>query len=224
VLDSVPRRGVAQSGSAPVWGTGGRRFKSGRPDQLSCRKPAQVAGFVVSRLGDRDGEAACLVRLVAGSAGNTGSCFAVKPQTRANQVESMTIPRSVGAARRQNSTDEGMDERDMGLYRRLTRSARGAVIAVVLALLWAAPAAAAQPTGVGDPGTRGRQIKAAASANVEAKKAALGRFLHGAGQQQTQGTGRTSPPETAYRHGRSEPSHSADPGTRPACCSTRRDG
>ena len=26
-------RGVAQSGSAPVWGTGGRRFKSGRPDQ-----------------------------------------------------------------------------------------------------------------------------------------------------------------------------------------------
>jgi hypothetical protein len=29
---------------------------------------------------------------------------------------------------------------------RLTRSARGAVIAVVLALLWAAPAAAAQPT------------------------------------------------------------------------------
>jgi hypothetical protein len=24
---------VAQSGSAPVWGTGGRRFKSGRPDQ-----------------------------------------------------------------------------------------------------------------------------------------------------------------------------------------------
>ena len=27
------RRGVAQSGSAPVWGTGGRRFKSGRPDQ-----------------------------------------------------------------------------------------------------------------------------------------------------------------------------------------------
>ena len=26
------RRGVAQSGSAPVLGTGGRRFKSGRPD------------------------------------------------------------------------------------------------------------------------------------------------------------------------------------------------
>ncbi len=34
MLDSVPRRGVAQSGSAPVWGTGGRRFKSGRPDQI----------------------------------------------------------------------------------------------------------------------------------------------------------------------------------------------
>ena len=29
------RRGVAQSGSAPVWGAGGRRFKSSRPDQLS---------------------------------------------------------------------------------------------------------------------------------------------------------------------------------------------
>ena len=33
LLDSITRRGVAQSGSAPVWGTGGRRFKSGRPDQ-----------------------------------------------------------------------------------------------------------------------------------------------------------------------------------------------
>ena len=27
------RRGVAQSGSAPVWGTGGRRFESSRPDR-----------------------------------------------------------------------------------------------------------------------------------------------------------------------------------------------
>ena len=34
LLDSAPRRGVAQSGSAPVWGTGGRRFKSGRPDHF----------------------------------------------------------------------------------------------------------------------------------------------------------------------------------------------
>jgi hypothetical protein len=32
---------VAQSGSAPVWGTGGRRFKSGRPDQTSCVEPAR---------------------------------------------------------------------------------------------------------------------------------------------------------------------------------------
>lgn len=29
-----PERDVAQSGSAPVWGTGGRRFESGRPDEV----------------------------------------------------------------------------------------------------------------------------------------------------------------------------------------------
>ena len=28
-------RGVAQLGSAPAWGAGGRRFKSCRPDQLN---------------------------------------------------------------------------------------------------------------------------------------------------------------------------------------------
>ncbi len=32
-LDSCPR-GVAQPGSAPEWGSGGRRFESGHPDQL----------------------------------------------------------------------------------------------------------------------------------------------------------------------------------------------
>ena len=31
------RRGVAQSGSAPVWGTGGRGFKSRRPDHFHSR-------------------------------------------------------------------------------------------------------------------------------------------------------------------------------------------
>ncbi len=40
VLDFRTCRGVAQSGSAPVWGTGGRRFKSGRPDHISRTKPA----------------------------------------------------------------------------------------------------------------------------------------------------------------------------------------
>ncbi len=30
-------RGVAQPGSAPPWGGGGRRFKSSRPDQHPCR-------------------------------------------------------------------------------------------------------------------------------------------------------------------------------------------
>jgi hypothetical protein len=30
------QRGVAQPGSALVWGTSGRRFKSSRPDQTKC--------------------------------------------------------------------------------------------------------------------------------------------------------------------------------------------
>ena len=30
--DEVHRRDVAQLGSAPEWGSGGRRFESGRPD------------------------------------------------------------------------------------------------------------------------------------------------------------------------------------------------
>ena len=29
------KRGVAQPGSAPQWGCGGRRFKSSRPDQIN---------------------------------------------------------------------------------------------------------------------------------------------------------------------------------------------
>ncbi len=33
-IESVSFRGVAQPGSAPQWGCGGRRFKSSRPDQL----------------------------------------------------------------------------------------------------------------------------------------------------------------------------------------------
>ena len=32
---SNARRGVAQPGSAPAWGAGGRQFKSGRPDSPS---------------------------------------------------------------------------------------------------------------------------------------------------------------------------------------------
>ena len=40
------RRGVAQSGSAPVWGTGGRRFKSGRPDHI----------HLVRRIGAKSGQ------------------------------------------------------------------------------------------------------------------------------------------------------------------------
>ncbi len=31
---AIEYRGVAQPGSAPAWGAGGRRFKSSRPDQF----------------------------------------------------------------------------------------------------------------------------------------------------------------------------------------------
>ena len=31
-LERKARRGVAQPGSAPEWGSGGRRFESGRPE------------------------------------------------------------------------------------------------------------------------------------------------------------------------------------------------
>jgi two-component system, response regulator PdtaR len=47
-----PWRGVAQSGSAPVWGTGGRRFESSRPDQsprkykLSLTSPGSFVTIV----------------------------------------------------------------------------------------------------------------------------------------------------------------------------------
>jgi len=34
-----PLRGVAQPGSAPAWGAGGRRFKSSRPDQIPTHSP-----------------------------------------------------------------------------------------------------------------------------------------------------------------------------------------
>ena len=37
-------RGVAQPGSAPEWGSGGRRFKSSRPDQLIKALPDFVGG------------------------------------------------------------------------------------------------------------------------------------------------------------------------------------
>ncbi len=35
----MPVRHVAQLGSAPSWGVGGRRFKSSRADQIIPRKP-----------------------------------------------------------------------------------------------------------------------------------------------------------------------------------------
>ena len=38
-------RGVAQSGSAPHWGCGGRRFKSCRPDQIKKAHPCLWEGL-----------------------------------------------------------------------------------------------------------------------------------------------------------------------------------
>ena len=36
VKQTKAARGVAQPGSAPEWGSGGRRFESGHPDHKSC--------------------------------------------------------------------------------------------------------------------------------------------------------------------------------------------
>ena len=50
------RRGVAQPGSAPAWGAGGPRFKSGRPDQTTGKKLKpylKTASFVVFFFGSK---------------------------------------------------------------------------------------------------------------------------------------------------------------------------
>ena len=39
------RRGVAQPGSAPEWGSGGRRFESGRPETNFGYLPASLGVF-----------------------------------------------------------------------------------------------------------------------------------------------------------------------------------
>ena len=69
-------RGVAQSGSAPVWGTGGRGFKSGRPDQTSSTKPAFGPVFVLRmRYGSGPAPLRTAFALVRGrSAEEYGSC------------------------------------------------------------------------------------------------------------------------------------------------------
>src|SRR5208337_4208141 len=41
-------RGVAQSGSAPAWGAGGRVFESHRPDHFHQRRAAAQSGPAVS--------------------------------------------------------------------------------------------------------------------------------------------------------------------------------
>jgi hypothetical protein len=55
---SAGERGVAQLGSAPALGAGGRRFESARPDQMSAeiarnaglRTPAEVVAEVEDRM------------------------------------------------------------------------------------------------------------------------------------------------------------------------------
>ena len=44
------RRHVAQPGSAPSWGVGGRRFKSSRADQNYTKKPAAYGWFFIACL------------------------------------------------------------------------------------------------------------------------------------------------------------------------------
>src|SRR5262245_54898660 len=47
IEDRIDRRDVAQPGSAPAWGAGGRRFKSSHPDQLDpsdSRPPDRTDG------------------------------------------------------------------------------------------------------------------------------------------------------------------------------------
>ena len=74
MLDCCPCRGVAQSGSAPVWGTGGRRFKSGRPDHFrTCTGPG---GFVPTGALS----SACI------AAGHSGSCEHQGPALRSSSL------------------------------------------------------------------------------------------------------------------------------------------
>jgi hypothetical protein len=43
-------RGVAQPGSAPAWGVGGRWFKSSRPDQIIPRVYEMLVSFSLQHL------------------------------------------------------------------------------------------------------------------------------------------------------------------------------
>ena len=43
-------RGVAQSGRAPAWGVGGRRFESGRPDQVFISLVAMISSMLATHV------------------------------------------------------------------------------------------------------------------------------------------------------------------------------
>ncbi len=88
-------RGVAQSGSAPGWGPGGRRFKSSHPD---CPKPASRAGSAHS--GDSPGDSR---RRVGGGGARTGkgrhvAGWSRKPTRTAPSGTSGVERASLGAA------------------------------------------------------------------------------------------------------------------------------
>ena len=51
----MSERGVAQSGSAPVLGTGGRRFESCRPDNKKAKKSQIFLAFLLYETPAQDG-------------------------------------------------------------------------------------------------------------------------------------------------------------------------
>lgn len=46
-LNKTFKRGVAQPGSAPAWGAGGRRFESSRPDHLLLTLSLYYRGHII---------------------------------------------------------------------------------------------------------------------------------------------------------------------------------
>jgi hypothetical protein len=57
--NSTAKRGVAQLGSAPVWGAGGRRFKSCLPDHLKLGWPHHPGLYIFRHLYAVNGPTAC---------------------------------------------------------------------------------------------------------------------------------------------------------------------
>src|SRR6185312_154004 len=82
-LDRRQSRGVAQPGSAFVWGTKGRRFKSGHSDQLSP----------LWRQADAD-RLDGAVAVAADGTGDRPGCLEQRPSTRVFRVRPELEPRA----------------------------------------------------------------------------------------------------------------------------------